>query len=493
MQEIVQERIKIISKASFLNIQSFYMHCEKDDHAYAEIQGIVDQEEDVDGYAGTEIVIYDASDGYRLLFSGIVEASEYSCEGMVAVLKLKCYSYTILMDKEEKNKSYQDLNMTYGQIIREIAGQENGYILYEGQDRKLDYPVIRYQETDWEFIKRLAAHLGTALVPVFYEKEIGIALGVNHDSVGKVDHQGKINYLISEDKKLQYKIESLEKWEVGDKILFKGSALCIADKESRFENGNLLYTYILAKEEYFRKEVYINRKLKGISLRGKVLAVKEEKMKVCLNIDEKQAEKEAYWFLYLPDTGNIMYCMPEVGEEVYLYMGCGQERDAVITNCIREGNGEKEGKFLEPPYGKKVLLDKTQMGYDSVSEKGHGRILLAGNEVAIQEKQKIRISAEETLTLKARNIQVIAPKEVTIMRRDMVKPSVINLCRFMDIIADGSGIQCTEKKENVHIEKEREEERYELGNVKDAVYAAIPFDGMQDNVAKCIIKSASYK
>ncbi len=69
----------------------------------------------------------------------------------------------------------------------------------------------------------------------------------------------------------------------------------------------------------------------GASIEGKVLAVKEELVKLHLDIDENQSEEEAFWFRYAPPTTNIMYAMPSIGESVRLYFPSEGNEEPIIT------------------------------------------------------------------------------------------------------------------------------------------------------------------
>lgn len=496
MVSFVQERVKIVSEINFINLQKLIMEWKKDEHAYIEVEGIIDSEShEMNHYIEGMIKVYDVEAGEELLFSGIITGVELECKGMLHTIKLHCYSRTILMDKEEKNCSYQNIHLTYLTIIQNMMQEiKNSRVICNQEDKEIEFPVIRYKETDWQFIKRLAAYLQTSVISLVDGDGPGVAIGLIGGNVNRVDKFDNIKYIIDKNKCLFFKIINYEKWHIGDSIIYKGYRLYVVEKRAEFAGGSLQYTYLLTSEIYFNKNKYINISLKGISLKGNVIAVEGEKVKLHLLIDKKQEIEEAYWFPYLPETGNIMYCMPETGDMACLYLGCGWERDAIATNCIREGSEVRDGAFLIPPYGKKMLIEQKEIGYDCEFEKGHGRLLIQDEEIIIQEDSKIKLAAENMLSLQAKNLQVIAPEEITLMKRDIIQPSIINLCRFVDIVAVGSGIQCTNEIGNLPtVSDDTDEENYELGKNEKDILATIPFDGMQDSVAECLLKSSIYK
>ncbi|MFQ8776468.1 MAG: hypothetical protein ACLR78_01970 [Roseburia sp.] len=59
-----------------------------------------------------------------------------------------------------------------------------------------------------------------------------------------------------------------------------------------------------------------------------------------LAIDTDQNAATAYFYQWVPDTGSVMYCMPEKGTTVSLYFPDEDERNAIAVSCIRE-NGAK--------------------------------------------------------------------------------------------------------------------------------------------------------
>ena len=95
---------------------------------------------------------------------------------------------------------------------------------------------------------------------------------------------------------------------------------------------------------------------------SKVLAVKEEVVKLHLDIDENQNEGEAYWFPFLPPSVNIMYSMPLVGESARLYFPNESSEDPIITGCVRK-NGDTCAKtsdttkrYFETEHGSEIAM-----------------------------------------------------------------------------------------------------------------------------------------
>ena len=71
------------------------------------------------------------------------------------------------MDLAKKDRSWQDTGMSYGALFRQVAALAGAGVLYPSylDSRPLGIPRVQYQETDWEFLKRMAGHFGLPLYP----------------------------------------------------------------------------------------------------------------------------------------------------------------------------------------------------------------------------------------------------------------------------------------------------------------------------------------
>ncbi len=72
---------------------------------------------------------------------------------------LSALTSSIRLDREERNRSYQNIKETYLGIMRQVAGAVSG----SGLSEETGVPVVQYRETDWEFCRRMAARAGQAL------------------------------------------------------------------------------------------------------------------------------------------------------------------------------------------------------------------------------------------------------------------------------------------------------------------------------------------
>lgn len=149
------------------------------------------------------------------------------------------------------------------------------------------------------------------------------------------------------------------------------------------------------------------------------IANKISKVKVKLDIDEKQSKETAYTYEWTPDMGSVMYCMPMVGTRVSLYFSNEDEQCGRIVNCVREnGNtcsamSDPSMRTLTSEHGKQVFLYPETMGF--LVEEAGNRIELADSEaITLVSQKKVSIQSEQEIIMKAKTIRVEKPSELKV-------------------------------------------------------------------------------
>ena len=106
------------------------------------------------------------------IFHGICKESRvryYGNKGYRFIIT--CYSKSQLMDREKKYRAFQDTNMSYSEIIQEILVDykttENSKVevlMNKKSEEKIKELIVQFDETDWEFLIRIASHLGLSII-----------------------------------------------------------------------------------------------------------------------------------------------------------------------------------------------------------------------------------------------------------------------------------------------------------------------------------------
>ena len=95
-----------------------------------------------------------------VIFRGILENLEVTSQHDYVICQGTIVSGSILMDTTPRCRSFQNPDMTWGQILETvIQAYPHGFLLKNCRniDKSIGRPIIQYQETDWEFLNRIAS------------------------------------------------------------------------------------------------------------------------------------------------------------------------------------------------------------------------------------------------------------------------------------------------------------------------------------------------
>ena len=205
----------------------------------------------------------------------------------------------------------------YGALFRQVAARAGAGVLYPSylDSRSLGTPRVQYQETDWEFLKRMAGHFGLPLYPEPTGGGARVSVGIPETGApvelewteytavveGSSHDRGRL---------LSYEVESREVHACGERTAFQGRELTICGRTCESRKGELIFTCRLARPEWASQRRLSNEKLSGLSLLGTVLSGEEETLRLKLDIDRDhpdQNQGNEYPFPWRPATGNLMY------------------------------------------------------------------------------------------------------------------------------------------------------------------------------------------
>ena len=84
------------------------------------------------------------------------------------IVEITAISKSVLLDRIPRYRSFQDPTLTYLAIAEEINGNygtNDGKIVNVGEDMQaLPRMTIQYNETDWEYLKRIASYIGQPII-----------------------------------------------------------------------------------------------------------------------------------------------------------------------------------------------------------------------------------------------------------------------------------------------------------------------------------------
>ena len=356
-------------------------------------------------------------------FAGGISNLEMTMEDGIPSVTVEALSRSYEMDVRRKSRSYQNKQTTYTQVIK---GLTEGYRKGDAQNEAtepgavLGELVVQYQETDWQFMKRLASRLGTVILPDTTMDAARIYFGVPDFSWGKdlkatqySMEQNQESYLRyreqaaengakipSEADWISYRARSNQYFRVGENVGFKRQIWVIAGSVITYDKGTIQYEYVLVKRQALRRKSRLNKAIQGVALEGRVLKRANNMVKVHLDIDKEHDESGNWWFPYSPEGNNIFHCMPDEGARIKVYFPNGMEKQAIAINSVRGGSEEMKTRTVFQKPTTKVF----HMPGDAKMELGDDGVLFEKNTVSLKlDGENIRLSAEENIVLIAVN------------------------------------------------------------------------------------------
>lgn len=348
--------------------------------------------------------------GGGAIFCGCLTAMEISAVGNVRTADLEVTTGSCKLDRKKGSRSFQDIESTYADTVTSLVEAEGGRVICTaGKEVCLDRPVIKYQETDWEFAKRLASHLGTYLIadvevgkPNFW---FGIRKGKEIPSLLDGDYRVYIRW--SEDgsgeKQVIYEVQSQEYHQLGDMARFWEQPVMVYEVRADYQQGELVFTYLLSRQKNSRM-IYQNR-FTGMGLLGTVKEMSGERLKIALEID-RGISTGNYFYEWHPETGNGMYAMPETGADVFLTFGSVDEREGFVRDCRPMDIKDKlnyHDRFLTTEEENAMRLNGAQV---SISRKQNQQFSLSDTFVGLTASKGLRIRADGHIKIQAKDIYI---------------------------------------------------------------------------------------
>ena len=344
-------------------------------------------------------------------------------------VELELVSLSIMLDKDRKKKSYQDIQMTWEQIMNSAISLCDGILHYNAVKGNPSMPVIQYTETTWEFIHRLASKINTVVYPDYIHGEKIINVGIPKGKCSEINfflkklalderYWKKSEY--DREKHLSefvfYEIYSYENYEIGTIVNIENKKGYILEKRIEAMDGDLRFVYRVGNPKMVCMDRYDNKRFAGMAIQGTVLSTANETVKLQFEFDDEQDINTAYPYQWTPESGNTMYLMPKVGTLVNLFFMNEREESALAISCIRE-NGKTHSKlqsvndrYLTNEAGKQLYLKPEEMGFIN-EETNDGISILDNDRVQLTTINNISIVSNNKLSINAKNIVVSTPNE----------------------------------------------------------------------------------
>ena len=438
----MREHNKISIEGAFglERLTGFEAHVMPGKHARAVIEGIAGEIDTMERWQKSEeeqeVTVKHKGEA---VFCGLVEHASFEpVTKDVYRVRIHLISGSTALDREKVSMSFQDTKLTYVDIAEKAVSSTPGasILCTAGKGEKPGRPMIQYGETDWEFAARLASRVKAVLYPEVCRHGAYLWFGIPECGEKGVKIEGEAYahgissrfYELGGDKS-GYKSRDFEYYRVGcgqnhgigAKTAYAGGMWRILEKHIQLLQEEFRYTYILGRDAYAAAKPVYNPMFVGQSIHGTVIKTGGDAVRLYLKIDKKQDVSTAHPYPWVPDTGSVMYCMPETGTKVSLYFPDEDERNAIAVNCIRQNGASCSGmsdpskRALTTAEGKRLYLEPGMMGFD-VKSAGHAMSLEDGKSISFRSGTTVNICAVENIGFFAKKITVNSPQALNILR-----------------------------------------------------------------------------
>ena len=302
------------------------------------------------------------------IFCGILQNITVKKLEQVYHVELEIKSVTYLLNVKSKRRSFQNMDNRYENLFNTVVKADYPEaVVFDNASEGLSQgcSIIQYDETDWQFIKRMAANLSAKVLPnvknPYPTVAIGVFAGDSHAetttsykliSNNDIYLESELNYngWLTEDT-LNYRFKSTNEYNIYDRIEYEQLQFKIFKKETFLENAYIVFIYYLVKENGLQALPIVNNNILGASILGTILDIKIDRVKLHLSIDEEQSIDEAYWYkyetAYTSEGQTGFYSMPQKGDMVELYTPTEYVEDAYVRT-VRRYDGDYNLKTQEP-------------------------------------------------------------------------------------------------------------------------------------------------
>jgi hypothetical protein len=354
------------------------------------------------------------------LFTGIVKDCKLVCNNKIDTLKMKVMGFSVMLDKEKHTRIFQDKEFTYKEVLNHTMSKKIGKVIFNKEDTKIERLLFQYNETDWQFMKRVSGLGESILIPLFYENGVRLSYGLPRSAKEielKEDFYASGNHI--QDKAKDYNIEGIyhmfysdEDYELGTVVKNRGLRFVICEKEVQTVEATLKFYYKVCKEENIKSNVIYNEGIRGLVMSAEVADVEAEDIFVKFSIDSG-LEKKRYRLEWLPITGNVMYCMPEVGTNVKVYFGDRDESKNVFAiECENMSKFPNEIKGIITKDGKTLHIKD-----NGVELKADNNVNISGKNLTFSSPDSLMMSARKKVKIKSDMMEINADKDISIQKK----------------------------------------------------------------------------
>lgn len=363
------------------------------EHGYLIIKGVIKegkQSEYLDKaqlYDKLKVTVTDHDGNEENLLHGILYDVRFRHENGVPVMVIHLKTASYLTDLDKHIRSFQKEGIGCDQAAKICLAKYPGgkHIIGKMKEKPEGGLLLQYEETDWDFLGRLASRSNAVLLPDDELGEPKLFFGIPGDK-GKfelastthtikkdmtVPYKQLLGVPLQGDDTIIYEVEDRELFKVGAKGTFLDKPLYIQALDILWQGRELVLNYTLRTERAIAAARRYNKEVAGVSLQGVVAAV--DKAAVAIDIDKEVDENSAeagnilfpYATVYSTADGTGWYFMPEVGDGVRLCFPTVEEAEAYVESSVHlednDTRSKPDEKSLMNKQKKEILFTPTSL------------------------------------------------------------------------------------------------------------------------------------
>jgi phage baseplate assembly protein gpV len=406
------------------------------------------------------VVNYGKGNAPDNLFNGILANIKVTSDGLNTYLEAEGISSTFNLDIKLEKKSFQNLEKTYDKLLEKYGQTYNVEIINTAaKEATFSEFALQYNETDWQFLKRLASRYWEGLVPDTRHSKPAFYFGFPPETDGQEVKVAELDLLYchsgrkliinpdceeSRTELLYYEIETHRHLHIGDTVIFDdGRKLVIFEATAELLGNNVKYTYALAQRDSLIQYPFGNPQIVGLSIGGKVLGIEHDYLRLSLDLDdETPTEQESTPFpcatLHTAAGNTGWYWMPEIGERVKLYFPNIMEGSGFVLAAERElglpgGKTDQPNvKYFRTKTGKELMFSDDEVLITAEGLEDKKNVVKAM--IRLHGKNGLQMTTTKTITLKTpKKLELKADGNLTISAKESIKA----VCKDSSLVMNG--------------------------------------------------------
>lgn len=163
----VWKKLRIDCPYEILKIEKVKIICKGNEHGFLYAKCLLDDSMEfkysIGASTNDKVSLYEKqSEKEEKLFEGYISKVKTTNNNGVYYIEIEALSGDIILDIKKKSHSFQNKNMSYDELIKEVLKDYGKAEFVQCSDgkKKIGKPIFQYKETDYEFLKRMVSMFG---------------------------------------------------------------------------------------------------------------------------------------------------------------------------------------------------------------------------------------------------------------------------------------------------------------------------------------------